>query len=169
MSALLDVLQQGAAAINALGDLDYAEPLPALGASSAGAHYRHVLDHVVALLRGLAVGRIDYDNRDRSASLETCRQTAFAATLALIAELEARRDLPDDLSLQIVYAASGSAMARGSYSSTLGRELAFLHSHAVHHLATIAMLSRMRQLPLDPDLGMMPSTLAWRRAVRGVR
>ncbi len=37
--------------------------------------------------------------------------------------------------------------------------------HALHHLATIAMLCRLRGIPIDTEVGMAPDTLAAKSAV----
>ena len=47
--------------------------------------------------------------------------------------------------------------------STLGRELAFVDSHTIHHQALIAVLLELADVPVPDDLGLAPSTP--RRAV----
>jgi hypothetical protein len=48
--------------------------------------------------------------------------------------------------------------------STLGRELAFLASHAVHHFALLKAHCLQQGIPLGEDFGKAPATVAHARA-----
>ncbi len=54
--------------------------------------------------------------------------------------------------------------ARPETSSTLGRELIFLLSHAVHHFALMKLIAETMGFGTDDTFGVMPSTLADERA-----
>ena len=61
--------------------------------------------------------------------------------------------------------------APGSYSvsSTLGREIMFAVSHAIHHHALIAMLCGIRAIPVPEDFGVAPSTIAYQKQQTAAR
>lgn len=121
--------------------------------SSVGDHFRHILDHYTALLEGWAGGRIDYENRRRdpavSASPELARSRLLAQTEALSA---------------LTAAAATPVLVRGEpgdldTGSTLARELNFVLSHTVHHLALVAFMVRAGGRETPPGFGVAPSTL----------
>ncbi len=107
----------------------------------AGPHLRHALDHLLMLLDGLSSGCVDYAARARDDELERDPET-FGRALAA-----AREDLLSLSRLQV-----GSAVdvhdvvshgLRQRVPSSVARELAFVASHAIHHLALVrATLAR---------------------------
>lgn len=138
---------------------------PAMTAS-IGAHVRHVHDHYHALLRDLPTGRIDYENRARDGRLETDRHIAAAELRRMAALVVNTREL--DLERRV--SVRDGAIAGGSWShSTLGRELEFLMSHAIHHCSLIAVACRLQEIGVDPELGFAPSTLRHLAGMRRAR
>jgi hypothetical protein len=57
---------------------------------------------------------------------------------------------------------------RPNYQSTVGRELAFVYDHAIHHLAMIKVGLRCHypHIQIDRDLGVSPSTIKARQMGR---
>jgi uncharacterized damage-inducible protein DinB len=126
---------------------------------SIGGHVRHCLDHVDALLGGVAHGAIDYDRRLRGTEVETNRLAALESLvrqeqslLAVPRGSEGRR-----LRLSTMIAA---ALPPVDVSTTVGRELAFVFSHTVHHNALIAVMTRTLGVPVPEHFGYAPSTIA---------
>jgi hypothetical protein len=123
------------------------------GGSSIGAHIRHNLDFVDALLNGIAERRVDYNARARDARVETDREHAAAKlsfacsrlktlTPALVATLiMVRSEIDEDV----------------WHASSVSREIEFLHSHTVHHHALIAKLAT--SVSFHDSFGVSPSTL----------
>ena len=130
------------------------------GYHSIGAHLRHCFDHQAALVRGLAAGLIDYDARDRDPELERCPEkfiAAMEATLGTLATLPAKSmELP--LAIRTT-AAEGEPPVE--IRTTLGRELSFLSSHNIHHLAIVRMLAGTMGLEIPKDFGVAYSTQAY--------
>lgn len=157
-SASVDAL---AAHVRALPAAAYLEPCMILSGSSVGMHVRHCLDHFQVLLRGLHVGRFDYDDRGRAVDVECDRACAVTLARSIAAELRAAlRDA--DLRRPVeVRTASSSDGDVAWQPSSLGRELQFLISHTVHHAAMIAASCRRRDLPTAGELGVAPSTLRY--------
>lgn len=157
----LHFLRQGLELLESLDEEVYAAPNGRR--ASIGAHLRHCTDFYQCFLKGLANGRIDYDSRCRAAAVETDRHAAartldeIAGALAAITPadysrvVEIKVDAPDD--------------APFWSRSTLARELQFLAGHTVHHFALISLLMRQRGLEPGDELGVAPSTLAYRSAV----
>lgn len=158
---LCALLAQGADLAAGLDAETFARASELSPGGGVGAHLRHVADFARAFLRDHASGRVDYDRRERDERAEREPARARAALLRLSGELGAlgRADASLELSVRSEACSVGPAWQR----STLGRELAGLFSHTVHHYALIAVLLRARGVEPPPELGVAPSTLAhWR-------
>lgn len=154
----LEILDQAVEVISALGGR-YSTP-PAHGQSPAGTHLRHVVDHYRAFLAAVDSGRVDYYARRRDPVLESDPGAMEAALIALkddITELTGRLDDP------LLVATGGPEHADGASgwaASSVRRELSFVLSHTLHHMATIAAIARTLDVPLDDSVGVAHSTLA---------
>lgn len=156
IAALRDELKRGLAVILSIDDLTYCRA--SKGGSSAGAQFRHVLDHVECLLRGLDSGRIDYTNRKRDVRVEIDRD--FAA--------ETVGELLKDLSLMDPRSLGRSVLVRSEVDgsswvpSGAARELEAALSHTIHHYALIA--EKLLGLGIDcgKEFGMAPSTIDYK-------
>ena len=138
---------------------------------SVGPHFRHLLDHYQALLRGLEnTDVIDYDNRHRDIQIQTNPQAAKN-------QMRILRDTLKGLAngMPQVYAADHRVFTvfksglQGEFefksTSTLARELVFISHHAVHHFALVRQQCAAAGLNLDPDFGKAPSTVAYERQI----
>ena len=157
-SVLADVLGQVAGVVGALSEGAYTAPGPRGVSGSVGAHVRHCLDHVLALEQALVTRHIDYDARQRGGRTETDRRAAIDAIDGARARVAA---LDDRWLAQLVQVRTQIA-PDGSYvltRSTMGRELAFVISHTIHHNATInVLLHQQAELDLPTGFGYAPST-----------
>src|ERR1700742_4943868 len=167
LAAMDEVLEQGEVLLTGLSDAQYAEA--ATGAISIGAHYRHSLEHFQILFEALKGGPVDYDRRARDVRLETERLAAlqatreFRETARFLSALSS--DRPLEVRSKIFYAAPLSCSA----ASTLGREIMYAVSHAIHHHALIGMLCGQRQIAVAGDFGVAPSTIAYRKQQTSAR
>lgn len=137
---------------------------------SVGKHVRHVLEHYQTLLAGLKdsvqKNTIDYEQRDRQAALEEEPSVAAQAVDKLRTELQALSHQPTDTPVMLNYPIEppGNSL---TLPSSLGRELAFLTSHTVHHMALIRLLCESMSMPLSSDFGVHPSTRRfWLKNIR---
>ncbi|ABI55591.1 DinB family protein [Alkalilimnicola ehrlichii MLHE-1] len=153
---------------NLVGDLDtarYRACSGPYGGNGIGRQVRHILEHVQSLLAG-AWGAMDYDSRARDQALEQDPEQALRA----LAELDDRLareigPLPPDTPVQVACVCDTSAGPQRTWTpSSLQRELMFLLSHTVHHMALIAMLAEQAGLRTDEAFGVAPSTLRYWRA-----
>ena len=167
LAAVDEVLEQGEALLTGLSDAQYAEPVSAHG--SIGAHYRHSLEHFKILFEAVKDSHVDYDRRERDERLQSERLAAlmttrdFRETARFLSTLSPER--PIEVRSKISYAAPVSY----AVSSTLGREIMFAVSHAIHHHALIAMLCGIRAIPVPEDFGVAPSTIAHQKQQTAAR
>jgi uncharacterized damage-inducible protein DinB len=166
-SVLLDLNKRSLRqALDLLGRIDgnqFATSPPGLATHRVNGHLRHILEFYECFLDGLAPARIDYDARKRDITIESSRAAAAARICAIIDRLETDPALLTDAHL-FVRAEDADAMqlADPYLASSMGRELAVLSSHTIHHFALIAMTLRAHGVELDPDFGMALSTLRHR-------
>jgi uncharacterized damage-inducible protein DinB len=154
--ALAACLQQLAALIEATADTDYTWRHPSGVSGSVGAHVRHCLDHVHAILEHAAATHVTYDRRQRATRAEQDRGHAVELlhhAVRRLSELDAR--LEHDLTLDVQVDREGTTV---SVASSLGRELAFVLQHTIHHLALIALLLADRGAHVPETFGYAPST-----------
>jgi len=133
------------------------------GADPIGKHVRHMLEHYDSLLRGLE-GAIDYETRAREEELEH----SPAAARDRIRLIRGRMiDLPAEgytRNTWIRYTPQAEGHDERWIGSTLEREIHFVLSHTVHHMALIALLAHHAGENVDPAFGVAGSTLRYRTA-----
>jgi len=145
--------------------------------ASIGEHVRHALDHYSCLFNGLAQNLIEYDNRERRAEVEESRSIAKSRLRDTIEQLRALLDSTDHARTLQVKLLTGDgktvqqSQATPGYGSSLARELAFLHSHTVHHNASVAVLLRLYGVgDLVPrSLGIAPATTQYQEQKKCAR
>lgn len=147
------------ALIDELDDETYRTPTPPFG-SGIGAHLRHSLDHVRALVDGWKADVVRYDVRARGTVVETDRREALRTLAALIERVGAldESDLEESVQVELVISAGGHTAVT---ASTLARELCFVTHHAVHHDALIGAQLRLRDLHVNSQFGLSPATRAF--------
>lgn len=127
------------------------------GAGSIGAHIRHNLNFVEAVIAGASTGVIDYSRRTRDHRIETDRHAAIERIDELAAKIEGFVvDLNTPLSI------TSELEPAIEHSSSLGRELEFVISHTIHHHALIRERLQLVGFEFDETFGVAPSTLEYR-------
>lgn len=134
------------------------------GSQSVGKHVRHILEHYHTLLTGVNDSikeiDIDYEQRPRQTTLEENPGAAAKAITVIKGSLMSSADQPMDTLIVIRYPIGDEGRCL-PLTSSLGRELAFLSSHTVHHMALIRLLCESMQITLSSDFGVHPSTLRY--------
>ena len=142
---------------------------------SLGRHLRHIIDHYQALfvaLHGHDNPVLDYEKRQRDPVLEDDPGAAHQALTAIQGHLDQLTREPLPASLLMAYpcnAGPGTALADPqdeplAITTTVERELIFLASHTVHHMALMGRLATHLDLSLPAAFGVHPSTLRhWSR------
>jgi hypothetical protein len=134
---------------------------PAFG-DYAGAHLRHVIEHYEALLLRPDADVIDYDNRPRDRELERCAQSARARLQRLQQSLRAWPAATLETPIRVSSRIGVAGEIEFETRSSVGRELVFLASHAVHHFALLQVYCHEHGLSMGSRFGVAPATLAHR-------
>jgi uncharacterized damage-inducible protein DinB len=160
VQAGLAILEQGERLLSTVSPEVYATRMPLAFNASIGGHYRHCLDHFSSFVRGLDDGEVNYDRRDRDPRIENDPEHALRLTRQLRQILEA---IPPDVLTRLIAARGEVSYVAGESpvtESSLGRELAYVIAHAIHHYALITVMARLAGTWLADDFGIAPSTLA---------
>ncbi len=156
-SALLRLLDELASLVGGLPRELYCGHFAAPHSGSIGEHVRHCLDHVSALLIADAVQALSYDHRQRGTAAEIEPAAAVRQIRHLQDAIEpwSARSLDEPIRVISMLSAEGDSVAGWS---TLGRELAFVMSHTIHHQAMIGLLLATRGYTVPNRFGLAPST-----------
>jgi uncharacterized damage-inducible protein DinB len=165
LGSVEDVLRQALALLDSLEAGRYSEIAGPPHSASIGQHYRHVLDHFLCLAEGLQNGQIDYDRRSRDRELETDLSAARAATSELLLRFTSLDSRALSARYKVLYSVGYSDDEAQQIETTLGREVAFCVSHAIHHFAIIKLVCAHFDLRLPDVFGVAPSTLKYRAAL----
>jgi uncharacterized damage-inducible protein DinB len=126
---------------------------------SIGEHVRHSLDHARALLSLRDGEELTYDARLRGTPVETCTSAAADAIRRTCSDLDALNDVPLARRIRL-YVIGEPGRSPSEVTSTLGREIAFVVQHTIHHCALIGLLLERRGVSTPARFGYAPSTPA---------
>ena len=159
----LETLSQAKDVINLIDNDVYCHVSTPYMQSSIGQHMRHLIDNYLALQQGCSVSHIDYNWRRRGAQVETSKVVALSELEQLICWLsELTEDsLTQNLTLlsEVCLKETQSDLA----TSTLHRELIFVASHSIHHLAIIGTCMRLQKIDVPSYVGLAPATASFIR------
>jgi len=159
----LIILQQANAYLASVSEQQYTQVISPTFMSSAGAHMRHILDHYYSVINGLPEGLIDYDKRSRGGVVESCPKAAQSAIESISTFLSALTPEQLKQTLQLSTEISVVDKQVAIVDTTLAREVIFVGSHAVHHLATIKHIAQAQELKVEANLGLAPATATFLR------
>lgn len=161
-SAILFTIHQITDLLGQIEPHEYRQPLPEFDGSTLGQHFRHILEFFICLERGAPSGTVDYASRERNLLYEDAPGVAAAALESFAIALERMQP-----SSEVEVRAEFGGIERPCYPSTVGRELAFVYDHAIHHLAMIKIGLRchFQHIQTNRDLGVSPSTIKARRFI----
>jgi hypothetical protein len=149
-------LDEIAAVVMATDEITYtSRPIAASG--TIGEHVRHCLDHIAALVAAGPSQAMSYDRRERGTAVEREPAEALRQIMRLQAAVDrwGVRSVDDPVCVTSLVTPAGESVTGWS---TLGRELAFVNSHTIHHQALIAVLFEITGLTVPDGLGLAPST-----------
>lgn len=156
---LIALLAQLSEVICRLSDAQYVQNPVGVITSSIGGHVRHCLDHVRSLIDAIGIGEINYDHRRRGTSVESSTQAALAQIEEFVQTLDALDDvdlLDAPLRMTVLLSADEPPVV---VRSTVGRELAYVLAHTIHHNALIAAMVKTLGGWLPERFGYAPSTI----------
>ena len=122
-----------------------------------GEHVRHCLDHISALVAAQAAKPLSYDLRERGTAVERDPVEALRLIMRLKSAVNrwGERAMDEPICVASMLTTAGDSVTG---RSTLGRELAFVSSHTVHHEAMIAVLLSLAARDVPDRLGLAPAT-----------
>jgi len=161
-AALLLTISQVVDLLDQIEPHEYRQPLPEFDGSTLGQHFRHILEFFICLEKGVPSRMVDYAARERNTLFEDVPGMALAALVSFAESMESFQP-----SAEVAMKAEFGGADRPCYQSTVGRELAFVYDHAIHHLAMIKIGLRCHfpHIQIDRDLGVSPSTIKARKMV----
>ena len=149
----LELLLQVCSLIDELKPEEYAK---------VGPHFRHISDHYEEFFNSLSMGAIDFDRRARDCSLESDKAKCYAQFGRLMDQVNELLDQSAELDKVITIQTSTSSTEPAEQTqSSVPRELQFLHTHTVHHLAIIKLVLKQAGVKISKGLGVAPSTLKY--------
>ncbi|MDV7103320.1 DinB family protein [Vibrio sp. TH_r3] len=131
--------------------------------SSIGEHFRHILDMFFALAHFTQRGIIDYDLRRRGAPVESQLSVATEELKQVKTWLETLSLQQLDTPVTMLSEATIQTQTICKVPSSLRRELLFVASHTVHHLAIIKIITKHCGIKTDEQLGYAPATATYLR------
>ena len=136
-------LDEIAAIVMSSDDATYTARPIAKVSGSIGEHVRHCLDHISAPVAASASKLLSYDRRVRGTAVERDPAGALRLIMRVKSAVDywGERSMDEPICVASMLTASGECVTGWS---TLGRELAFVNSHTIHHQALIAVLLRWR-------------------------
>lgn len=157
---VVDLLRELAGVVAALTAAQYTHRADdAFFKGTIGGHVRHCLDHIRALALGVSGDVVEYDRRLRGTDIERDPIAAREEIRRLRRAIADVAALPLDqpLTVRVLPTQHGEPT---DLRSTLGRELAFVLSHTIHHNATIKGMAVDLGVTLPGSFGYAPATLA---------
>jgi uncharacterized damage-inducible protein DinB len=135
---------------------DAYQAAPSRRSGSIGGHVRHCLDHVRALLTTSGDG-LTYDSRTRGTDVEKDPLLAAIEIDRLCVDLTRLLAVPLDRQVDLwVLAQREGPLTR--VTTTLGREIAFVIQHTIHHCAIIGILLEQLGQTVPRTFGYAPAT-----------
>lgn len=157
--SITNLLLQLEHVLTALSDEQFCEPVPLLSQSTIGQHIRHIIEFYVELNKGYEIGIINYDDRKRDHSLQTCRASAIQKLREIGLALDKENAV---LNIYAEYANDDGS--KQQLSTNYFRELMYNLEHTVHHMALIRVgIHTSARIAVPDDFGVAASTLKYRQ------
>ena len=154
-----DILRDLAELLVRLDDDAFTSPADPCYGSTIGQQVRHAIEHAEAVLAA-PCGSVDFHSRERDTATETIRAVAHRRLNELTEQFDGmRRQGMQDFALKVRHVVDSPDGQRDHWLDTsLSRELAFLQSHSVHHMALIGMMASLCGVSVPEGFGVAPST-----------
>jgi hypothetical protein len=130
----------------------------------AGSHLRHIIEHYEALVFPGTAQVVDYDKRPRDRELEVNPTLAKSRLNTLQDALRGWHQRTLDEPVRVLGQGGSTGEFDFAVSSSIGRELVFVASHAVHHFALLLTYCQQHRMPVPAHFGKAPATVAYEQA-----
>lgn len=128
---------------------------------AVGPHLRHCLEHFRLFLDGWNAGDVDYDTRRRDERTERDPGVARTMLREIMADLAAIEEEDLGRELRVTQSVAPGRPPLASLSR-VERELAFLSSHTIHHIAIMILAGRAAGVEIPDALAVAYATDAHR-------
>ncbi|BDX04958.1 DinB family protein [Planctobacterium marinum] len=162
IASQLEIIAQGKQYLLKLTDAQYVKIVKPLFNSSAGAHMRHIIDHYMAVMDANEAV-VNYNVRHRFCDAEKHRGKALEQLTEIETWLAELSEEQLNHPVSVISEISISSQQDFAGNSTLGRELVFVSSHAVHHYFTLKLIAKSQGIQLDESFGLAPATASFQR------
>ena len=121
-----------------------------------GCNIRHVLDAFTSIIKGFESGHVDFSDRKRNTICEAQTEEGIRYIKETIQQLN---DFKNEDFTKIISVTDNLGNGDITINYTLENALAYAHSHAIHHFASIGFLVNQLGIELqDADFGYNPTT-----------
>jgi uncharacterized damage-inducible protein DinB len=156
IKAIEQNLERGIQLLNSITDDQYSNSTVPPYFSSIGCNMRHVLDAFTSVFNGIECGQVNFSDRKRNTICEENTQEGiryFKETIKRLHEFKVED------SQKIIAVIDNLGTGEVTINYTLESALAYAHSHAIHHFASIGFLVNQLEIELqDADFGYNPTT-----------
>ena len=159
----IEIIEQGQAYLHNVSNANYTQIVEPYFISSCGGHMRHIIDHFSALQTAGASQKVNYDARARGSEIELHPDKALKRLNDIAQWLGTLNDTQLRATVEVSSEISVSTQTIERTNSTLGRELLFAGSHAIHHYSMIAIAARIQGDNVDAVFGIAPATATYLR------
>jgi len=154
--AIVENLERGIQLLNSITDSEYSNATVPPYFSSIGCNIRHVLDAFTSIIKGFESGHVDFSDRKRNTICEAQTEEGIRYIKETIQQLN---DFKNEDFTKIISVTDNLGNGDITINYTLGNALAYAHSHAIHHFASIGFLVNQLGIELqDADFGYNPTT-----------
>jgi hypothetical protein len=153
----IEVVQQLTDLLEQLKPSEYQQSLAVLNGSSIGQHTRHIVEFYLCLLKGVSVGVVDYDARERNLQLESDLTFTTNTLRNIESRIEAIQNPNEPLLLNIGYCPDNQSLIETNFM----REMVYLVEHSIHHYALIriGLQENFAEVNIPKNFGVAYSTV----------
>ncbi len=137
ISAINQNLNQAISLLNTIENSSYTNTTVGPYHSSIGSHLRHTLDFFQCIIDGLDANEINLTQRKRDETIANDKDIAISKIREIQETFVHFTDINTDY---IIHVTDDLGQGEVTVSYTLESIMAFAHSHAIHHFATIGYL-----------------------------
>jgi len=159
----IETINQALALLEALDNKAYCHISAPYINSSIGQHVRHIIDNYLVIVDGVSQKHINYNIRRRGAAVETCIETAKKELNDIQIWLHTIDSNALTTSLSIFSEVCLEQEQSDHLVSSLHRELIFVASHCIHHMALIGVAVKLQNIDTPKHFGLAPATATYVR------